>query len=184
MIASLVVLAVVAVMTLRPRVPTSLTCPPGHERAEARPPSGLVAWCERAAGDGPARRDGAFAAWFPDGRRKAAGSYKDGLPHGTFTFWDGSGRKREEGGFQDGREEGPWRRWHASGALQEAGAYRAGVRTGPWVFWFSNGRKLREGEYRDGVPVGAWAHWNPRGDPCPSADTARPADHPPSAAGA
>lgn len=171
-IAGLAAASIFVALVLVPRPRTTPTCPAGRVLVDARPPSGSVAWCESVAPGGTGQKDGPFAAWHPDGRRKALGAYRDGAADGPWTFWDGNGRKREEGEFRAGRENGVWTRWYGNGEPREAGRYRQGVREGRWTFWFANGRRAREGEYRDGAPIGAWVHWNLRGDPCPAPSAA------------
>ena len=135
---------VLACVSLLPRRPTPLTCPSGAARVDVASPSGPASWCQRPARDGLPHREGPFVAWYPDGRKREAGQYRNG------------------------REEGPWVRWHTTGALAEAGVYRDGRREGRWTFWFENGEKARAAEYQADASVGIWRRWNLRGDPCPA----------------
>ena len=159
--------ALLALFALVSRRPGTLPCLDGARRVEVEAPSGRQAWCERAAPDAMPVRHGPYTAWYPDGRPKIEGGYRDGLPAGRWVFRYPDGRKREEGEFRDGRPEGRWMRWWGSGQPLEGGDYRAGVRQGRWTFWFANGMREREGDYEGGAPAGPWRRWNLRGDPCP-----------------
>ena len=159
---------VLACVSLLPRRPTPLTCSSGAARVDVALPSGPASWCQRPARDGLPHREGPFVAWYPDGRRKIEGAYRDGVADGAWTYWSPDGRKREAGQYRNGREEGPWVRWHTTGALAEAGVYRDGRREGRWTFWFANGEKARAAEYQADASVGIWRRWNLRGDPCPA----------------
>jgi hypothetical protein len=166
---TLVVLAAggLALFLLLPaRMPPIGACPDGTRLAGAPPPRATQQWCERTAPDGRPVKEGPYAAWHANGRRKIDGVYRNGLMTGRWTFWYPSGRKREEGELQDGREQGVWTRWYADGGIEDQGVYRDGLRQGRWRSWYDNGHQAREGAYDRGVPVGRWARWTVKGEAC------------------
>ena len=44
--------------------------------------------------------------WYPDGRKKREGAYREGKKHGTWTFWPQTGEKQVSN-YEDGRRLDP-----------------------------------------------------------------------------
>jgi hypothetical protein len=156
---------------------STIRCPAGTRMVEVAPPAGREQWCES---DGTGVRQGAYRAWFANGRLKIEGQFLDGEKSGRWRSWHGNGlwfgngQPSEEGAFAKGREEGVWTRWHRNGARFEEGEYRGGRRQGRWRVWYHSGELEREGQYRDSMPYGVWTSRTVTGEACDSVDLGPP----------
>lgn len=79
-------------------------CPPGTEPFGAPPPEGKRLWCRQPVKGGGYIRQGKYAAFHPNGRKRVDGNYEGNKQHGTWTAYDRNGHKVSESVFYDGRE--------------------------------------------------------------------------------
>ena len=117
------------------------------------------------------RADGPFIDYWPNGKKKAAGSYKNkklnglyrtyymngekksevtyeaGERNGPHTSWHENGRKSVEGMFKDGKQHGPIRSYHENGRMS---CFKSNSPNGTDTVWHENGEKQRVSTYSDG----------------------------------
>lgn len=107
--------------------------------------------------------------YYPNGKIKYIGGYKDSLPQGPHRQYDEEGnivstQIYEEGylvgeGVMDekGRQQGVWKEYHPTGELRATGEYSDGRRIGEWVFYHTNGKIEQRGKYdAKGKAQGTW----------------------------
>ena len=85
------------------------------------------------------KKDGPFTDHWPNGKKKAVGSYKGKQLDGLYTTYYESGKKKSEV------------------------IYRSGKRNGPHTSWHENGQKSLEGVFKEGKPVGATKSYHKNG---------------------
>jgi len=85
------------------------------------------------------KKDGPFTDHWPNGKKKAVGSYKGKQLDGLYTTYSESGKKKSEV------------------------IYRSGKRNGPHTSWHENGQKSLEGVFKEGKPVGATKSYHKNG---------------------
>jgi len=103
---------------------------------------------------------GTVVEYWPGGRKKFEGQYRDGEPHGLVTQWYAIGGKMEEGECRDGSKHGKWTEWYATGGKMSETEFRDGEKDGKCTLWYENGQKKAEGEYQDGEKSGEWTEWS------------------------
>lgn len=107
--------------------------------------------------------------YYPDGKIKYIGGYKDSLPQGPHRQYDESGNivssQIYEDGFlmgegildEKGRQQGPWKEYHPTGELRATGEYKDGKKIGEWIFYHTNGKVEQKGKYdAKGKAQGLW----------------------------
>ena len=68
-------------------------------------------------------------------------------------YWP-NGKKRFEGIFKDGEKDGLWTKWHDNGQKEVEGTYKDGEKDGLWTKWHDYGSKMYEETYKDGHKIG------------------------------
>ena len=53
--------------------------------------------------------------YYPNGKIKEEGTYKDGEKDEKWTYWHENGQKKSEGTYKDGETDGLWTKWHENG---------------------------------------------------------------------
>ncbi len=106
--------------------------------------------------------------YYPDGRVRGSGSYKNGKKHGVHREYDENGLVVSAIVYDEGREigtgligvngkiEGPWTSFHENGTVKEKGEYTEGSRSGKWEFYNKEGTLIQKGNYKKGKPDGLW----------------------------
>lgn len=107
--------------------------------------------------------------YYPNGRKKEVGNYKDGYPEGVFRQYDTLGKITGSEVYKDGvlvgkgifdekgREQGHWTEYHETGELKAEGDYVNGVRVNEWKFYYPDGKTDQVGKYDlRGRPIGTW----------------------------
>ena len=124
-------------------------------------------WCTRADRGGVSFREGPMAFLHPNGKKRAEGTYDNGVLQGPFVEYATNGTKTAEGSYRDGKASGAWTFWWDNGKKQSAGPYAAGERSGTWTYFDEKGRKTSQGELRTIGNVekkqGRWTFWYPNG---------------------
>lgn len=85
---------------------------------------------------------GPWIYYHSDGKTvKAAGTYDDkGQFTGRWKWFDAQGMLRQDGSFHEGKQHGRWRRYFAgTDQLVDEGNYHLGKRVGPWTFYRKDG---------------------------------------------
>ncbi len=107
--------------------------------------------------------DGAFATWYPGGKKHREGQFLGGKKSGLWKVWYSSGTLASESHYEDDEQHGSHVAWFENGKLEERGAYRGGDRDGPWETYREDGSKDEVGTYDKGVRVGLWTAWDKDG---------------------
>ncbi|RLD61108.1 MAG: hypothetical protein DRI95_14575 [Bacteroidetes bacterium] len=106
--------------------------------------------------------------YYPDGKIKVVGTYKDGIPEGVRREYDKKGKVQKsyifrkgrivgEGIFTDeGKREGNWKEYYPDGTLKALGSYHNDNRVGKWKFYYHTGQLEEIGAYIDGEPDSTW----------------------------
>lgn len=114
--------------------------------------------------------------YYPDGRVKVVGTYKDNRPHGVRKEFDREGNITVSYIFSDGvmqgmgiideqgKKQGNWKEYYSSGQVMAEGRYVGGVKSGEWVYYYRNGRVEQRGLHDSkGRPDGIWIWYYPSG---------------------
>ncbi len=123
------------------------------------------------------RMEGEWTFWYPDGKVRAVGSFREGrregargesgVPtagrEGVWTFWYETGQKRQEIEYLDGRENGKFFSWFPDGQMEAQGRYVRGLKRGRWTLWHENGRRRFTGDFTDGREEGPVVFWHDNG---------------------
>ena len=95
-------------------------------------------------------KDGAWTEWYPDGTEKSKGTYKSGIKDDAWTFSYENGQKSSEGAYISGSKDGVWTEWYDNGAQKSEGNYKNDFRFGAWTWWYDNETKEAEGTFKGG----------------------------------
>ena len=113
------------------------------------------------------RQDGPFTEFWPNGKKRAEGTYMNKELSGVYKSWHENGRKDSEGSYLDGEEHGIWKAYTSDGSLDDTTTYKHGKRDGPWIKYSTNsaGRtyKVREVMFKDGTKHGLTTEWRENG---------------------
>ena len=124
-------------------------------------------WCARKDKGGVAFREGPVAFLYPNGKKRAVGTYAGGRLHGDYTEYAENGRRIGHGSYKNGKRTGTWTFWWPNGKKQSKGAFVRGERTGVWTYYDERGRKSSHGELRTIARVekkqGRWTFWHANG---------------------
>ncbi len=85
--------------------------------------------------------------YYPDGKMRYEGEYKNGQRHGKWVYYYPNGKKWSEGIYLNGKRNGLGITWHKNGQIYYQGEYKDGIRTGTWKFWDEEGVFVKEVEY-------------------------------------
>ena len=133
------------------------------------------------------RKDGPFVELWPNGKKRAEGTYKNTELHGLHTKWRKSGQKSDEGHYDEGRliKSTSWHEngqksgetgetsaawWYENGQLERQYFYHDASRRlkKKETWWYENGQKSYEVNYeRGGVGVPSIRYWNKNGEEVP-----------------
>jgi antitoxin component YwqK of YwqJK toxin-antitoxin module len=103
----------------------------------------------------PPPRNGREILLYPDGRKRAAGVFADGLETGEWTWWHEDGvTVKERAHMRMGIRDGEVSIWGESGALEYTGTWRCGLHDGDWTTFDYSGKKLYIVTYRMGEKMG------------------------------
>ena len=107
--------------------------------------------------------------YWPNGRPKIIGTYKDDVPDGVFRMYSDSGTITGAEVYEDGvlvgtgiydasgKQQGHWKEFHDTGELKAEGDYKDGMKVGQWTYYYADGKIDQVGKYDDkGRPVGEW----------------------------
>ena len=106
--------------------------------------------------------------YYPDGKVKVVGTYKDGIPEGVRREYNEQGEVEKsyifrhgrivgEGIFTDaGKKEGFWKEYYPDGTLKAVGSYQDDQRIGKWKFYYKSGQLEEIGKYVEGAPDSVW----------------------------
>jgi len=131
-------------------------------------------------------REGEWLEYYPDGKLKAKGNYKQDRRVGEWLFYHSNGRLEQTGSYSaEGLLTGKWLWYYNNGQLSREenyvggladglstefdlkgniivrGEYLEGKEEGFWLYEYGDHRE--EGEYKAGMRSGLWKHFYPDG---------------------
>jgi len=140
--------------------------------------------------DEQGRKTGKWLSYYPGGKKKYEGTFRDGYEIGTFKYWTGNGilkselsysQKGEyadakiyynngivqaEGRFHNRKKDSIWNYYtKIPHILQKEEGYKDGVKHGPWRVYYRNGQLSSEIYWKDGKRDGEWNDYYEDGVP-------------------
>lgn len=137
--------------------------------------------------DAKGRKQGEWAAKYPNGRYRYTATFKDDAPIGKVTRFDDDGRKtvmltykagndtisatfyfsngkvQSKGKYVDEKREGFWLFYNEKGELVESASYSQGKLHGKRCFYFENGKLLSACQWVDSLRNGLYMRYFPSG---------------------
>ena len=110
--------------------------------------------------DAEGKKQGLWNEFYPDGKLKAKGDYKDNLKEGKWIYFYPDGVVEQEGVFAKGKPEGIWKWYYPNGALLREENYKKGKEEGKMTEYAITGEIIGEGQYYDGLRDGQWKFQN------------------------
>jgi antitoxin component YwqK of YwqJK toxin-antitoxin module len=106
--------------------------------------------------DSTGMRNGPWKLFYPDGKLRAEGAYKNGKRQGPWTYYYQSGKVEQRGNYNEDLSGGEWKWYYQSGSMHREETYRKGREDGHSVEYDSLGVAINEGDYIDGRKHGMW----------------------------
>lgn len=95
--------------------------------------------------------------YFPEGKLKAEGMYKDGYRNGSWSFYYLEGSIEETGNYGEKEKlEGIWKWFYKSGQLLREEQYKNGKESGRSIEYCDTGKVIVLGQYINGKEEGEW----------------------------
>lgn len=113
--------------------------------------------------------------YYPNGKVKVVGTYKDGIPQGVRREYNSDGQVEKsyiflngriigEGIFTDaGLKESLWKEYYPDGKLKATGNYISDRKNGSWKYFYNNGQIEQLGVYVNGNADSTWNWYYPSG---------------------
>lgn len=113
--------------------------------------------------------------YYPNGKVKVVGTYKDGIPQGVRREYNEEGQVEKsyiflngriigEGIFTDaGLKEGLWKEYYPDGKLKATGNYISDRKNGSWKYFYNSGQLEQLGVYVNGKADSTWNWYYPSG---------------------
>ena len=86
------------------------------------------------------REDGPFTDYWPNGKKRAVGSYKNKKLNGLYRTYYRNGEKKSEVTYEGGERNGPYTSWHENGRKFVEGVFKDGKQHGPIRSYDEDGR--------------------------------------------
>ncbi|MCX6258214.1 MAG: hypothetical protein NTW49_10025 [Bacteroidia bacterium] len=107
--------------------------------------------------------------YYPSGKTKTSGSYRDTIPVGIHREYDENGKVTTAKVYDDfgiltgngivdnqGNYIGQWREYYPEGEIKAEGSFTNSKKTGEWVYYFKSGKTEQKGRYEKGKLEGTW----------------------------
>jgi uncharacterized protein len=107
--------------------------------------------------------------YYPDGKLKASGTYRNGIPEGIRREYNKEGEIERsfiyKKGYvigegivkEDGTKEGHWKEYYSNGTLQSEGDYKEGKPVGEWKYFYPDNKQEQTGKFTNsGKKTGTW----------------------------
>jgi uncharacterized protein len=115
--------------------------------------------------------------YYPDGKIKIKGSYKDNIPEGISRYYSPDGKVDSSVVYKkgiivgdgivddNGTKQGPWKEYYDSGELKGEGKYIASQRIGLWKYFYKDGKVEQTGIFlKNEIPDGEWIWYYDNGN--------------------
>ena len=86
-------------------------------------------------------------AYYPNGKLRMDGTYKDNKRDGQWIYWFENGSKWSEGFFTEGKNDSVRLIYYPNGKKRYEFYYKNGLRVGIWRFYDESGKLLKEVDY-------------------------------------
>ena len=106
--------------------------------------------------DKQGRKQGDWEYYYPGGKLKAKGSYKNDYKIGTWNYYFRNGQLEQTGRYIRGNPDGLWTWYHSNGQLWREEEYVMGEADGASVEYNDTGAVIARGEYIQGLREGDW----------------------------
>lgn len=106
--------------------------------------------------DADMKMQGKWKIYYPGGKLKAEGDYKDGKRTGKWIFYYSNGQTEQVGTYANGKPDGEWKWYHLNGNILREEYYISGREDGEMKEYDPNGRIVASGQYTDGLKTGKW----------------------------
>ena len=99
---------------------------------------------------------------YREGKMRSQGILDDsGLEQGHWKyFFFPKGKMKSEGDYKDGKKTGVWKYYHENGNLMQTGSYMEDKAEGTWTWYYENGKLLRQETYKNGKEIGDAQEFN------------------------
>ncbi|MCF8364921.1 MAG: hypothetical protein K9H16_04015 [Bacteroidales bacterium] len=125
-----------------------MSCAPGLEQVIAEKyADGTPKVVKYFKGNGKAKSMVKQSFYYPDGKLRMEGEFKEGAKTGRWISFYSNGNKWSEGDYSEGVNDGKTITYHENGQKYYEGAYDNGKRSGVWKFWDEKGEFLKEINY-------------------------------------
>lgn len=102
-------------------------------------------------------KEGHWKEFYPDGKIRSEGEYKDNKPVGEWKYFYPDGKLEQSGKYTNsGKLTGTWRWYYDNGQLRLEEVYSAGVRDGDHTEYGEDGKIIDHGEFVKGLEEGTW----------------------------
>ena len=102
---------------------------------------------------------GAYTAFYADGKTKIKGHYEHNVATGRWEYFYENGNPKMRGILQNNVNNGLWEYFYENGHLQMKGVVMDSTREGPWQFYFEKGSLKSEGNFLDGKRDDLWKYY-------------------------
>lgn len=125
-----------------------ISCTPGFEEVVSESyADGTPKIIKYYTGEGAKKTMVKEAFFYPDGKVRMEGEYKEGVKHGHWISYYNNGNRWSEGYYENGINNGKTATWHENGMRYYEGFFTNGERSGLWKFWDENGKLDKEINY-------------------------------------
>jgi len=107
--------------------------------------------------------DGSDKYWFENGNLASETIYVNGKLHGTQKKWNESGILIQEMNFENGNLEGVNKEWHSNGKLKKEENFTKNIKNGIQREWNFEGQIIYEDNYSNGLLNGECKDWYENG---------------------
>ena len=90
---------------------------------------------------------GEAVAYYPTGKIRRKGTFKNGMLDGAWEFFDEDGNKTLLVNYQKDNLEGTYIKWFSNGHVQEQGIYRQNSKIGEWETYTESGELESKKDY-------------------------------------
>jgi len=85
---------------------------------------------------------------------------KDGDKHGNWTDFYPSGKVKAKGKYKNNKRIDDWQFFYESGTIEQIGAYDNGKMNGEWKWYFDTGKLLRQEKFENGAENGLMVEYD------------------------